>query len=249
MLAIQFFYDNYTQEQVPGMFSWEHFLFIGLFTALVAAGLYLCQGLTKKQTEKLLFWVAVVVSAAEMVKITLRIAKGGGADSWVPLYYCSLFLYAIWMSRSKAEWLSRMGYAYMTMGGILAATLFTLYPSTSLAMYPAWHPGSIHSLLYHTTMAFVGLLVLSKKLYAPKAKDAILYGAFILLACVAGYFINEWVGSNCMFLHNAFNLPLFGDLLVYSHALYMLVVGVAQASLMFWANFGIYKLFERNKGV
>lgn len=249
MLAIKFFYDNYTQEQIPGIFSWEHFLFIGIFIALVAAGLYLCRGLTEKQTEKLLFWVAVVVSAVEILKITLRVAKGGGTDSWIPLYYCSLFIYAIWMSRSKAEWLSRMGYAYITMGGILAATLFTLYPSTSLAMLPAWHPGSIHSLLYHTTMAFVGLLVLIKKLYAPKAKDAILYGVFILLACVVGYFINEWADSNCMFLHNAFNLPLLGDLLVYSHALYMLVVGVAQASLMFWANFGIYKLFMRKKGV
>ena len=249
MLAIQFFYDYYTEQQIPGMFSWEHFLFVCIFIALVVAGLYLCRGLTKRQVEKLLFWVAVVISVAEVVKITLRIMKGGGTDSWIPLYYCSLFIYAIWMCCSKVEWLSRMGYAYMTMGGILAATLFTLYPSTSLAILPAWHPGSLHSLLYHTTMAFVGLLILIKKLYVPRAKDAIPYGVFILLACIVGYFINEWTGSNCMFLHNAFNLPLLGDLLTYSHLLYMLVVGVAQASLMFWANFGIYQLFMRKKGV
>ncbi len=230
------------------MFSWEHFLFIGIFIALVAAGLYLCRGLTGKQTEKLLFWIAVAVSVAEVIKITLRLIKGCSTDSWMPLYYCSLFLYAIWMSRSKVEWLSRMGYAYMTMGGILAAAFFSLYPSTSLALYPAWHPGSIHSLLYHTVMAFTGLLVLIKRLYLPRAKDGGLYGAFVLAACVAGYFINEWLGSNCMFLHDAFKLPIIGDLLVYSHGLYMLVVVIAQASLMFWANFGTYQLFTRKAG-
>ena len=248
MLAIKFFYDNYKGEQIPGMFSWEHFLFTGIFAALVAAGLYLCRSLTKKQTEKLLLWVAIIVSGVEVLKITLRIAKGGGTDTWIPLYYCSLFIYAIWMSRANAEWLSRMGYAYITMGGILAAILFTLYPSTSLALYPAWHPASLHSLLYHTVMAFTGLLVLIKGLYAPRAKDAIFYGAFVLLACIVGYFVNEWVGSNCMFLHYAFKLPILDNLLVYSHGLYMLVVVVAQASLMFWANFGMYKFSIKIKG-
>ena len=170
-------------------------------------------------------------------------------DSWVPLYYCSLFLYAIWMCCSKAEWLSRMGYAYITMGGIMAAALFSVYPSTSLAILPAWHPGSIHSLLYHTVMAFTGLLVLKKRLYIPRVKDALLYGAFVLTACVVGYFLNEYWNSNCMFLHNAFNLPILDDLLMYSHGLYMLVVVIVQASLMFWANFGLYKLFTNKKGV
>ena len=230
------------------MFSWEHFLFIGVFVALVAVGLYLCRNLTVAQTKKLLFWVAVCASVVEAIKIALRILKDGGVDSWIPLYYCSLFLYAIWMCRSNAEWLSRMGYAYITMGGIMAATLFSVYPSTSLAILPAWHLGSIHSLLYHTVMAFAGLLVLIKGLYAPRAKDAVLYGAFVLAACVVGYFVNEWLNSNCMFLHNAFKLPILDDLLVYSHGLYILVVVVAQASLMFWASFGLYKLFTKRKG-
>ncbi len=249
MLVIRFFYDNYKESQIPGIFSWEHFLFIGIFILLVGAGLYLCRGITEKQMKKLLFWIAVAVSVAEAVKITLRVVKGWEADTWVPLYYCSLFLYASWMCRSRVEWLSRMGYAYITMGGILAACLFTLYPSTSLALYPAWHPSSLHSLFYHAVMAFVGLLVLTKKFYVPRAKDAILYGAFILTACVFGYFINEWVGSNCMFLHDAFKLPLLGDLLIYSHPLYILVVVLAQASGMFWANFGLYKLFAKGAKV
>ena len=172
MLAIQFFYDNFTSEDVAGMFTFWHLLYLIVFAGLVLLGLWLCKSLQDKKIQKIITWSAIIVTIVEVIKITLRIAKGGGTDTWIPLYYCSLFIYAIWMTRSKKEWLSRMGYAYITMGGILAAILFTHYPSTSLAIYPALHPASIHSLLYHSLMAFVGILVLWKKQYEPKKKDA-----------------------------------------------------------------------------
>ncbi len=187
------------------------------------------------------------MTVVEVFKIALRIAKGGGTDTWIPLYYCSLFLYAIWMTRSKKEVLSRTGYAYLTMGGIFSACLFTLYPSTSLAIYPALHPASLHSLLYHWLMAFVGILVLWKKQFVPTARDALPYFIFVFSACIVGYFINELAHSNCMFLHHAFKLPVLDDLLRYSHALYMLVVASAQAIGIYWLNFALYILFKKHK--
>lgn len=247
MLAIQFFYDNFTSEDVAGMFTFWHLLYLIVFAGLVLLGLWLCKSLQDKKIQKIITWSAIIVTIVEVIKITLRIAKGGGTDTWIPLYYCSLFIYAIWMTRSKKEWLSRMGYAYITMGGILAAILFTLYPSTSLAIYPALHPASIHSLLYHSLMAFVGILVLWKKQYEPKKKDALFYFIFILIACVIGYFVNEWVHSNCMFLHNAFKLPILDDLLKRSHTAYMVVVVLAQSVVMFWLNYGIFNLVKKNK--
>ena len=245
MLAIQFFYDNFTSEDVAGMFNFWHLLYLIVFAGLVLLGLWLCKSLQDKKIQKIITWSAIIVTIVEVIKITLRIAKGGGTDTWIPLYYCSLFIYAIWMTRSKKEWLSRMGYAYITMGGILAAILFTLYPSTSLAIYPALHPASIHSLLYHCLMAFVGILVLWKKQYEPKKKDALIYFIFILIACVIGYFVNEWVHSNCMFLHNAFKLPILDDLLQRSHAAYIVVVVLAQSVVMLWLNYGIFNLVKK----
>ena len=247
MLAIRFFYDNFTQDDVPGMFSGWHFLFIAIFAVIVAFAVFVARRLSKKQVQTLLFWIAVSVTAAEIVKIALRVAAGRGPDDWMPLFYCSLFLYAIWMTRSKVQWIARTGFAYITMGGILAAALFTLYPSTSLALYPAWHPASIHSLLYHATMAFTGIVVLKTGAFVPNAKDSLLYGGFILAACFIAYFINEAWQCNCMFLHHAFMLPIVSDLLEYSHALYILVVVFAQAVAMFWANYGVYKIIKRKK--
>ena len=152
------------------------------------------------------------------------------------------------MTKSKSENVNRTGYSYITMGGIMASCLYVLYPSTSLALYPAWHPASIHSLLYHFVMAFIGILILWKGLYIPNRKDSILYGIYVFIACLIGYFINELTGSNCMFLHNAFKLPILDDLLVYSHGLYILLVVLAQAVGMFWLNYGIYNLIKKAKG-
>lgn len=247
ILVIRLFYDNFTSEDIAGMFSLWHVIFLLTFISLLVVALFCCRHTTDNQVQKILWWSAIIVTAVEVVKIALRIAKGGGTDTWIPLYYCSLFLYAIWMARSKKEWLSRMGYSYITMGGILAACLFTLYPSTSLAIYPALHPASLHSLLYHWLMTFVGILILWKKQFVPKARDALLYFVFVLTACIVGYFINEWVHSNCMFLHHAFNLPVLGDLLQYSHTAYMLVVVLAQAVGMYWLNFGLYIIFKKCK--
>ncbi len=247
LLAIRLFYDNFTAEDVAGMFSLWHFIFLLIFIGLLAGALFCCKHIKDRQVQKILRWSAIIVTVVEAVKIALRIAKDGGTDTWIPLYYCSLFLYAIWMTGSRKEWLSRMGYSYITMGGILAACLFTLYPSTSLAIYPALHPASLHSLLYHWLMAFVGVLILWKKQFVPKARDALLYFIFVLSACIVGYFVNEWVHSNCMFLHHAFKLPVLDDLLQYSHTMYMLVVSFVQAVGMYWLNFGLYILVKKRK--
>ena len=245
ILAIRLFYDNFAQEDVAGMFSLWHLAFILIFIGLLAVALFCCRNATSAQVKKIIFYSAIAVTVAEIVKITLRAAKGGRPDTWLPLYYCSLFLYAVWLSMSKKDYISRMGYSYITMGGILAACLFTLYPSTSLALYPALHPASLHSLLYHWIMAFVGILILWKKQFVPKASDSLLYFILVISACIAGYFINEWLGSNCMFLHDAFKLPLLDDLLHYSHAAYIAVAALAQSIGMYWLNFGLYVLFNQ----
>ena len=241
---MKMFYDNFTEDDVAGLFSGWHFLFILLFICLVGLSLFLCRNMTRDRVHKLIFFTAIAMSAVEILKIAIRIAKGSGVDSWIPLYYCSLFIYAVWLAISKRTWISRTGSAVITMGGILSACLFTLYPSTSLALYPAWHPASLHSFFYHFVMAFVGILVLWKGVFVPQRRDSLCYGVFVAAACFVGYFINEWTGSNCMFLHNAFKLPVLDGLLSFSHPLYMTVVCLAQSVLMFWANFGIYTLIR-----
>ena len=136
----------------------------------------------------------------------------------------------------------------MTMGGIAASVFFIFYPTTSLNMYPIWHPASIHSFVYHWIMCYLGLLVLIKGSYAPRAAHALHYGVFILTAWFAAYFFNEWLGCNCMFLHSAFGLPCLEDILRANHAAYIVLVSLAQGVALYWFSFGVYRLIMK-KGV
>ncbi|MBQ8375135.1 MAG: YwaF family protein [Clostridia bacterium] len=242
LLATKFFYDHFTADEICGMYTVGHFCSMAAFAVLLVAALWCSRKLTERQLDKLHWIIAIATVCLEAVKITLRVIKGQGADDWMPLYYCSLFMFAIWAAKSKNTVLQRTGYAYITMGGVLAALAFTVYPSTSLALFPIWHPSSFHSFIYHWTMCYTGLLFLLKKRYTPTVKDSIFYTAFILLACIPSYFLNEWLGTNCMFLHYAFKLPVLDQLLAFSHPLYMAVVILAQAVGMYWLNFGLYRL-------
>lgn len=239
-----FFYDNYTQDDICGIFSAWHFIVIAGFFLVSFFAIYFSQKLSQKQTKTVLLVIAIAVTVMEIVKIVLRLCKGANGNSWIPLYFCSLFIYAIWLSFSKNQHIKNTGYSFMVFGGIFAAISFIIYPSTSLMLYPLWHPSSLHSILYHGLMFYSGIMVILKKLYVPKAKDFFLYLIFTTIASLVAIIINHFLGTNMMFLGNPFGLPILSDILNYSKILYILLAYIAQCVILFWLNYGIYKLFS-----
>lgn len=237
----KFFYDNFTESDVCGMFTAGHFISVILFFSIAAALLHFSRRLDEKGTRRVRLAVAILVTLMEIVKISLRIYKDQWYDSWVPLYYCSLFIFAIWLSFVPCRFLSRTGYAFITMGGILVSVFFTFYPSTSLAIFPIWHPAAIHSFVYHLIMFYTGVLVLMKREFVPEAKDSVGYFVFIFLACLPSLLLNLRLGTNCMFLNHAFKLPILEPIINYSKPLYIAVVFIAQGVLMFWFNYMLYR--------
>lgn len=247
ILEIKLFYDNFDLGQICGMFTPWHFAVMALFALLLWLFLRLSKNITYQGIKKLHLVVAICLTAFEIIKIVLRVCKGQNLDSYLPLYFCSLYIYAIWIAFAKNNFLSRMGFAYITMGGILASLCFTIYPSTSLALYPVWHPACLHSFAYHLTMTYTGILFLWKKYFVPKANDCHKFFVFVAAFCVLAFMINYFFGTNCMFMANAYKLPVLDAILEYNKYLYMLIVVVAQSVAIFWASFGIYKLFDKAK--
>ncbi len=235
--------------EVCGMFNGFHFLTIGAFFLLLFLGLLLSRRMTEKQVERVLLWIATLVTLVEIVKIVVRIRKGLGPDSWMPLYYCSLFLYAIWLIQIPVKFFRRAGYAYLTMGGILGSVFFVFYPSTSLGMYPLISTASFHSFFFHLVMSYSGILVLWKGEYRPEKRDSIGYFLFIMIACCLAMVCNANLGTNCMFLRHPFGLPILQPILDASRSMYLLLVCLAQSSAMFWLNYGLYHLIERRRVV
>ena len=48
-----------------------------------------------------------------------------------------------------------------------------------------------------------------------------------------------------MFLHSAFGLPFLEDILRANHAVYILMVSMAQGVALYWFSFGIYCLIKK----
>ncbi len=238
----KFFYDNFSGDQIAGMFNAAHLIYAILFFALAAILICLSKNIDKHKLQTVRLASSIAVTVMEILKISLRILKNQWYDSWIPLYFCSLYIFAIWLTFVKYEPLKRMGYAYITMGGIVASAFFIIYPSTSLGIFPIWHPASMHSFIYHLIMLYTGILILVKKEYVPRPKDSLLYFVFILCACIPSVYLNEAIGTNCMFLRHAFKLPILEPIINYSKYLYMLIVFFAQSILMFWGNYFFYNI-------
>lgn len=242
------FYDNFTQEQVCGVFTPTHFVAIAVYYALIVVAILLSVRLNDRKTEQVVLGIAIAVTAMEIIKIIIRLYKGESGDAWIPLYFSSLFLYAIWLSLVKNKILQATGRTFLAFGSTVAGALFVLYPSTSLPFYPVWHPAALHSLLYHWLMLYVGLLTLIKR-YRPKAWHSALYFGFVTVFSVAAAIVNKFLNTNLMFLSNPFGLSFLKKLVEFSPLLYALVAFFAQAVVLFWAVYGlsipIYK--RRNK--
>lgn len=235
------FYDKYFEQvDVAGLFSTAHFIYIGVFILLSIALIGMSRGISESRERKNRFWIAVAVTLLEIIKIWIRIKKGQGISSWIPLYYCSLFIFASWASLAKNRIISGMGKSYIAMGGAMAGIIFTIIPSTSLAIFPALHPASIHSFLYHFIMFYSGVILLMRGGYKPRARDGILYFLFITLAMIPSFIINEKYGANCMFLKHPYGVPFLEAISEVSVPLYVVLVYLGQGVLMFYGNYLFY---------
>lgn len=244
------FYDNFTQEQICGVFTPTHFIAIAVYYALIVAAVIFSRKLSERKTELTVLGIAIAVTVMEIVKIAIRLYKGEGGDAWIPLYFSSLFLYAIWLSLAKNKVLQTTGRTFLAFGCTVAGTFFIMYPSTSLPFYPIWHPASLHSLIYHWLMLYVGIMTLLKR-YTPKPLHFAHYFVFVAIFSSAAAIVNHFLDTNLMFLSNPFGISFLRKLVEFSPVLYALVAFLAQGVVLFWAAYGlsipIYK--RKNKNV
>lgn len=245
------FYDNFTQDQICGIYTPWHFVTIIVFFVLIFITLIFSKKLKDNQVRLVILLIAILVLALEIIKIVIRVYRGDGFDSYIPLYFCSLFIFAIWLSLSKNNHLKTCGYTFMVFGGIPASICFIFYPSTSLMLYPIWHPASLHSLIYHFLMLYSGAIVLIKKFYTPKLKDFAYYIVFFTFFSIIAIIVNYFLGTNMMFMGNPFALPFLNIIFNYSKVLYIILVYLAQGVALYFVGFGIYVvlkyLFEKRR--
>ena len=180
----------------------------------IAAGLYLARGIDARGVRTVIRVVTALLWVLEIAKIlfVLLVTKSDNPNDFIPLYYCSLILYAgLFSSVGKGFW-QKLGDVFIATGGVAGGICFMLVPNTSLPRYPAVHFISFHSFLLHGLMVFMGLLLLTRGIYRIRICDLRYCAGLVSAMCAAAYAYNllwdafnpDRAVANLMFLSKDF---------------------------------------------
>ena len=222
---------------------------IGHFTLLIITiiGIWLALKYTKNKSRedirKIIRNVTIVAWILEIVKIIFNVRQNSfkAINTYIPLYYCSILLYAGLLSSFAKGVFKRAGDVFIATGAIIGGIVFMIYPSTSLPIYPMFHFLSIHSFLYHGAMVYLGILVNITN-YVKIEKSDIKYFASIMgMICFIALIINKAFDGNLMFISN--NFPGTPLEIIYEFTggglLYTIIMVIAQLVLPFYCSYYI----------
>lgn len=188
-----------------GIYNFRHFLIAVITLVLVAIAVKFTKVNKNEEVKKIIKNLTITVWILEIIKIIFLFAIGQGKiNRVIPLYYCSLLLYAGLLSSFAKGIAKKMGDVFIATGGIIGGIIFIMFPTTSLPEYPLFHFLSFHSFFYHGTMLYLGIIVNKHKYIKLKFEDIKYYSGLIFIICMAAYVVNKIYSSNLMFISQDF---------------------------------------------
>lgn len=249
------FFDEFGIGQTKGLFSIDHLIFTVLAILTVALLLIFTHKMTNEKIEKMTKILFFAVTILEILKIiwnvTLRSDKS--PNNWVPLYFCSLFIYALGMVSFGKGKIKEIGVLWIVYGQIIGALAFILYPSSSLEIQPLIHVLSIHSWIYHVISLYIGLLFIITNYYKTYdgkehnetlRHDFLYYFVSIMAVELLVYIFNLICHTNLMFLNEPGVVPILELVVRVFGYFYPLIIAIVQASGTFLGGFLFVKLIN-----
>lgn len=186
------FFSMPNQYPSAGIFSFSHLLLLAVTLCLTALALYASRGMCALSVRRTVRAVTVGLWILEAAKIAFVLCVIGSRNpnEFVPLYYCSIILYAGFLGSLEHPLWRRVGDAFMVMGGIVGGAIFLIFPTTSLPQYPMFHFISWHSFLLHGAMVYLGLLLLMSGVYREKMSDLLPVSLLIGGVCAVAFLFN-----------------------------------------------------------
>lgn len=225
-----------------GMFSMQHFILLTITTFCIVIALKYTKDMEKGDVKKSIQKVTIFLWILEIIKIIFNIVNYGvtAVNKYVPLYFCSLILYAGIFSGFCKGLIKKIGDVFLSTGGIIAGLIFLISPLTSLTAYPAIHFISLHSFILHGLMVYIGILMLITKYVTIEKSDIIYYFTLIIAISIIAYVVNLICDSNLMFISR--NYPGTFIEIIYNATgkLFPIVMVLVQATLPFYIVYGIY---------
>lgn len=193
MIFLSKFFCKENEYEPVGMFSVGHIVTLIIFLLIVAFCAYKCRKIGKDKAIFLTKIIAIVVTVLEIIKITIAFINGEGdkLDHWVPLYFCSMFIYAAWLAGYAKGKIADLGRAFVGTGGIIAGLSFLIFPTTSFTMYPLFHYFCMYSMVYHSLMVFLGITYLLNGVVKIDKKSFIDYVIFCSVLNIFAIIVNS----------------------------------------------------------
>ncbi len=239
-----------------GLFTRGHAVLLLVTALLVAGGLYAARNADARTVRRIVRISTALLWVLELVKILFVLFRTGSRNpnDFVPLYYCSLVLYAGLFSSVGKGWVRRVGDVFLATGGLIGGACFLCCPNTSLPRYPMLHFISLHSFLLHGLMVFLGLLLLLRGVVRLSSRDVIYCAGLVSAMCVAALAFNciysavtGTEGANLMFMSRDFPGTPVHLLYVLAGKAFPVAMWLLQAFVPYYAVYGAVMLLAKRK--
>lgn len=234
-------FANPGEYEPCGLFTIDHcklliITILGIIIALKKTIHY-----TKEEIKQVIKRCTKLVWILEIIIISFKLFTGDikNVGNYVPLYYCSLLLYAGALASFAKGTLQRAGEVFLATGGIVGGITFIILPTTSLPTYPMWHIVSLHSFLYHGIMVYLGILLNVTHYITLQLSDIKYYASLVETICILAYIINNIFDSNLMFISKNFPGTPIELLYKITGRFFTIICSIAQITLPFYIGYGI----------
>ncbi len=248
------FFDIFAPEgKYPpcGMFTLPHIIALIISFIVIAICIFLSRHFKEQRIRNIVFILGIIVTVLEVIKISYKFFINHtpfvNLIEWMPLFFCSLYIYAALLAKSKNEIYRKVSDAYIGGGALIGGLVFLIFPTTSLNDVPIFHFLSLHSFFYHSCLVYSGIMYLCKGIFKPTLKNYIYYlyfvGGVIFIDCL----LNIYVGSNLMLLAEPVNFPLEIAYIVYDHVPWVFtLISIMVYLSLYFVSMLLYKLiFKR----
>ena len=229
-------FANPGEYEPCGLFKIDHFKLIIITVLAIIIALKKTIHKTREEVKKIIKTCTILVWILEIITITFKLRTGDirNVGNYIPLYYCSLLLYAGALASFAKGKLQRAGEVFLATGGIIGGIVFMIFPSTSLPAYPMWHFVSLHSFLYHGIMVYLGILINATNYITLQLSDIKYYASLVGIVCILAYIINNIFDSNLMFISKNFPGTPIETLYKLTGPFFTIVASVGQITLPFY---------------
>ena len=238
-------FANQGKYEPCGIFTMGHFILIIITVIGIFIALKKSVKKDKEEIHKIIVYVTIIAYILEIIKIIFNVKQNSfkAINTYIPLYYCSMLLYAGILSSFAKGKLKRVGDVTLATGSIIGGIVFIIYPSTSLPSYPVFHFLSIHSFLFHGLMVYLGILINKTRYIELKREDIKYFAGLVLCMSIPALVINKLFDGNLMFISNNFPgtpIEIFYKI-TNGNFLFTIIMIASQMTIPFYISYYIIK--------